>query len=102
MTIHDLLKRLDVPPDAKDVLRQFITETSDIHKALRLSEQRYRFLIQTIPDIVYMIDENGIFTFVNDSIKSLGYRPDEILGKHFSTRQMSVQKKWGWLLRHPL
>ncbi|MBN2009524.1 PAS domain S-box protein [candidate division KSB1 bacterium] len=84
MSIHDLLHRTDVPPDAKDILRQFIIETADIHKELQQSEQRYRFLVQTIPDIVYMIDENGVFTFVNDSIKGLGYKPDELIGKHFS------------------
>ena len=34
--------------------------------------------------IVYRIDREGTFTFLNDAIKKLGYEPMELLGKHFS------------------
>ncbi|MDR4503922.1 MAG: PAS domain S-box protein [Candidatus Scalindua sp.] len=61
-----------------------ITERKEAIKALEQSEEKYRTLVETIPDIVYKIDENGYFTFVNNSIRNLGYEPEELLGKHFS------------------
>jgi len=51
---------------------------------LAKNEEKYRTLIQTIPDIIYKIDEYGYFTFINNSIRTLGYEPEEIIGKHFS------------------
>lgn len=49
------------------------------------TERRYEELIQVVPDIVYKIDPAGRFTFINDAIKQLGYTPQELIGKHFST-----------------
>lgn len=55
-----------------------------VEGALRESEEKYRTFVQTIPDIVYTIDQDGIFTFVSDYITQLGYQPEELIGKHFS------------------
>jgi PAS domain S-box-containing protein len=52
--------------------------------ALTASEERFRSLVITIPDIVYRIDTEGRFTFLNDAVNSLGYTPEELLGSHFS------------------
>ena len=43
----------------------------------------YLNLIHSLPDIVYQIDDDGRFTFVNNSVKSLGYNKSDLLGKHF-------------------
>lgn len=51
---------------------------------LSASEERFRRLVQTVPDIVYKIDDKGYFTFLNHAIKQLGYDEAELLGKHFS------------------
>jgi PAS domain S-box-containing protein len=52
--------------------------------ALTVSEERYKSLVSTIPDIVYRVDKKGRFTFLNASIFSLGYTEEELLGAHFS------------------
>lgn len=52
---------------------------------LGVSEERFRSLVRTIPDIVYRIDVNGQFTFINNAIERLGYAPEELIGQHFST-----------------
>jgi PAS domain S-box-containing protein len=52
---------------------------------LQLKEQQYLDLVQALPDVVYSVDENGYFTFVNDAVRELGYEPVELIGKHFST-----------------
>jgi PAS domain S-box-containing protein len=52
--------------------------------ALSASEERYRSLVTTIPDIVYRIDTDGRFTYLNDAVEVLGYTPEDLLGTHFS------------------
>jgi PAS domain S-box-containing protein/putative nucleotidyltransferase with HDIG domain len=42
-------------------------------------------ILHNLPDIVYEIDTKGYFTFINNSVIRLGYRPEELLGQHFST-----------------
>ncbi len=51
---------------------------------LAASEARFRSLVETIPDIVYKIDSDGRFTFLNEAIMRLGYDQEELIGKHFS------------------
>ncbi|MCK5077478.1 MAG: PAS domain S-box protein, partial [Calditrichia bacterium] len=55
-----------------------------VQKILMENESKYRMLIQTIPDIVYSLNKNGIITFVNEAVKQLGYSPTDLIGKHFS------------------
>ncbi len=47
-------------------------------------ERRYEDLVQALPDIIYELDTEGRFTFVNDAVRLLGYDPEELLGTHFS------------------
>ena len=54
------------------------------NSALAASEDRFRSLVLTIPDIVYRIDADGYFTFINNAIRRLGYEKEELIGKHFS------------------
>ena len=56
-----------------------------IQKELLNSEHQHRFFVNSSPDIIYMLDQDGKFSFVNERISSLlGYSGEEILGKHFS------------------
>lgn len=48
-------------------------------------EEVYKTIIQTLPDIVYKLDLDGIFTYINEAVCKLGYTPEELVGKHFST-----------------
>ena len=56
----------------------------DQYDELQASERRFETLVNTVPDIVYRIDPEGNFTFVNDAIEKLGYNPKELIGTHFS------------------
>ena len=52
---------------------------------LKESEALHRFIVNSSPDLVYMLDRNGCFTFLNDRVESLlGFSKDELLGKHYS------------------
>ncbi|MDT8440498.1 MAG: EAL domain-containing protein [Desulfuromonadales bacterium] len=53
--------------------------------ALEESEKLHRYIVNNSPDIVYVLDSEGRFTFVNDRVESLlGYRREDLLGQHYS------------------
>jgi len=49
--------------------------------ALEMAEQRYGLLINHIPDIVFVLDEGGMITAVNQSVAQYGYQVDELIGQ---------------------
>lgn len=63
---------------------RYAIERKQIELALQESERRHRRLLELMPDIVYRIDENGIFVYLNEAVQYLGYKPEELIGKHFS------------------
>lgn len=64
-------------------INMMIDEIRNSKNELKQSEDTYRVLVETIPDIVYRVNTKGFFTFISASIKSIGYEPDELIGKHF-------------------
>ncbi len=65
-------------------LNRVNTELLEKLDMLAASEERFRSLVRTIPDIVYRINDEGYFTYVNEAIENLGYTPAELIGSHFS------------------
>lgn len=66
-------------------------------QALRLSEQRYRQLVETASEGIWVLDVGGYTSFVNQRMADmLGYTPQDMLGRHFldyvdeSGRQQAV------------
>ena len=56
-----------------------------MEERLKESEELHRFIVNNSPDLVYMLDRNGCFEFLNNRVESLlGYRKDELKGKHYS------------------
>ncbi len=51
---------------------------------LEHSERLYRHLVDSSPDLIYMLDPQGRFTFVNDRLEQvLGLRRQALIGTHF-------------------
>jgi diguanylate cyclase (GGDEF)-like protein/PAS domain S-box-containing protein len=49
--------------------------------AVRLSEDRFRSLIQNSSDVTMIIDGEGIYSYLSPAVEQLlGYRPDELVG----------------------
>ena len=63
---------------------RYAIERQGVERELLESKQRYTRLVQMVPDIVYTLDAEGTFTFVNDAIRNLGCEPEQLIGKHFS------------------
>ncbi|WP_254532093.1 PAS domain S-box protein [Natrinema gelatinilyticum] len=65
---------------------QDITERKDRERDLERSET----IIQTLDELVYTIDADGCFTFLNDAVTSVvGYEPEEMIGEHVSEVMVS-------------
>lgn len=59
-----------------------ITQQKIAEEELKKSEEKYRLLVENINDTIYNINEKGIVTYINPSIKNLiGYSPKDIIGK---------------------
>ena len=84
-----MVKEQEIMDGSKMVSKGIKTTISDIveHKSggeeLEESKRRYETFAQMIPDIIYEVDSEENFTFVSNSIKRLGYTPEELIGKHF-------------------
>ncbi len=63
---------------------RYSLERKQAELSLRASEEKHRTLLEAMPDIVYKIDTDGYFKFINEAVECLGYTPDELIGKHFS------------------
>ncbi len=53
---------------------------------LEQSERLHRFLVENSPDLIYTLDDQGRFLFVNNRFETLlGYTREEMLGRHYTT-----------------
>ena len=58
-----------------------ITESRNAKEALRLSEEKYRRIIDHIQDIIFSYRPDGCLSFVSESIRRLGYEPEDLAGR---------------------
>ena len=60
-------------------------EHAEMTRQLAKSERLHRFLVERSPDIVYTLDPDGCFVFLNPRIESLlGHDVQATLGRHFA------------------
>ncbi len=65
--------------------RQLVRSNVLMEQQLKESEALHRFIVNSSPDLVYMLDRNGCFEFLNDRVETLlGIPKEELLGKHYS------------------
>ncbi len=61
-----------------------VSERARLERELSESEERYRYLVQNAPDLVWSIDADSKLTFLSDACERLtGFKPEELLGQHF-------------------
>jgi len=65
--------------------RQLEADNQKMQTQLRESEKLHRYIVNKSPDIVYILDNEGYFTFINKRIETLlGYQIKEVIGKHYT------------------
>ena len=87
---YDYLKKPYVPEEliatVENALQKKRLEKSHKSMQIRLqkSEELHRYIVNSSPDIVFMLDCEGRFTFVNNRVNSvLGYKKQDLLGKNY-------------------
>ena len=84
-----------------------ISERARLEQELRESEERYRYLVASSPDLVWVTDEHGVFTFISDASRTMvGREPAELMGQPFQSvfapdavRDATI--RFRWVSRHP-
>ncbi|MES9887580.1 MAG: EAL domain-containing protein [Candidatus Sedimenticola sp. 6PFRAG1] len=89
--IRNFLRKPYVPEDLINTIRNVLhkrdleQQMSVARTHLQIAEKRQNFIINNSPDIIYMLDKVGRFTFANERVQTLlGYSKEELIGKHYS------------------
>lgn len=66
-------------------------ERREAREALRESEQRYRLLWESSPDVVFLMDAGSRILFANPAVRQVfGYSPEEVIGQRLGWFQSSA------------
>jgi PAS domain S-box-containing protein len=65
----------------KNKLESLDAIIQDYKQKLIETDQRYYFIVQNVPDIIYILDESGNIIFISNSVMQYGYSPEELIGK---------------------
>ncbi len=69
-----------------------VTERQRAAEALRVSEKKFRDLVETSQDLIWSVDAEGRWTFINTAAKRIyGYEPAELLGHYFTELETPEQ-----------
>ncbi len=73
-TVHNALQQ-----------RSLLAANRRIARQLQRSETKYRTLVDSSPDIIFTLDPQGRFTFINRRVNQLlGFNCEELVGQHYS------------------
>ena len=69
--------------DRTGQLKALVAELQESERKLRLSEERFRSLVQNASDIIMVLEADGSMSYESPSVKRiLGYEPQELLGEN--------------------
>jgi len=64
--------------------RKLALSHRQIETQLRHSEELHRYIVNSSPDVVFMLDDRGNFCFLNSQVEALlGYSAGELMGRHY-------------------
>ncbi len=70
-----------------------ITDQKKAEMALKESEEKYRTLFESIPDLMALMDLNGYLIDCNNRVSEfIGYPKEELIGKHFIELNILTEK----------
>ncbi|MDC0662655.1 putative bifunctional diguanylate cyclase/phosphodiesterase [Marinobacter sp. SS21] len=87
----DYIKKPFDPEELLETVRGVLGQQSllqnhaDMQSRLEKSEALHRYIVNSSPDIVFMLDQSGRICFINNKVQSLlGYAPHQLIGARFS------------------
>jgi PAS domain S-box-containing protein len=67
---------------SQEQLQQKLVELTTTQAALRISEEKFRDIVETSPDPIWELNTDGVITYVSPPSTDLtGYTPEEIIGR---------------------
>jgi PAS domain S-box-containing protein len=81
----DVVFAEDLTPAHADEIAARITNAVRREARYRRLSERYEQMAQSVSGITYALDNAGRFTFLNQQVGQLGYEPEELVGRHFTT-----------------
>ncbi|WP_101760323.1 EAL domain-containing protein [Oceanicoccus sp. KOV_DT_Chl] len=105
---YDYLKKPYVPEEltatVNNAIRKKLLENSNeiMQAQLKRSERLHRFIVNNSPDIIFILDQQGRFSFLNSKIEELlQYSKSELLGKNITTIvEPDDQEKANYFFQH--
>lgn len=63
-----------------------VAQTAETEEALRESEEKYRHLVETSQSLIWSVDPQGRWTYLNENAtrRIYGYEPGEMIGRRFT------------------
>ena len=69
-----------------------ISERRAMEKVLQRQEEFQRYLLESFPDLILVIDREERYSFVSSRIRDqLGYKPEDLLGKKITEQEQPAQ-----------
>ena len=97
---YDYLKKPYAPEEltatVNNAIRKKRLEDSQqiMQEQLHRSEKLHRFIVNNSPDIIFILDNRGCFSFVNSKIETtLEYSRNALIGKHLTTLMEDEDKE---------
>jgi PAS domain S-box-containing protein len=92
----ELVKRVENTVEQRRLQKEYEV----INGKLRLSEKRYQYLVNNSPDIIYTVDLDGSFTYINPAWERiLGHPAENVIGKTFEDfAQQEAVERWHEML----
>ena len=88
----DFIRKPYMPASLLETINKEVAKVKTQHRyehiqdELKGSEALHRFIVNNSPDLIYMLDHQGHFSFVNQRIQALlGYSAKKIIGQHYSS-----------------
>ncbi|MBV1905298.1 MAG: response regulator [Pseudomonadales bacterium] len=95
---HDYLSKPYQPDQLLGAVRNALSqlqlerENEKLQNERDITRKRHEFLLNASSDLIYLLDEGGNFTFVNNQLEQVfGYRQNQLLGKSWR-ELLSVEK----------
>jgi PAS domain S-box-containing protein len=82
LSVHEMVKELTELRKKKSSLENMEKELVRARELLIDADRRFFYLVENIPDIVYVLDSKGQIRFISNSIIQYGYSPEELTGKN--------------------